>query len=424
MKKGAIFIAGFLVFALPASAELSKAQLWAISLTGIMTEVNRSYRNSLNTLALDERGRNNNRGTLSRDWGITTREGLLENLDNLERGLHSASFREIQGIVFEVSLAASEYEVMNILNKYTWDQTKINRFNYVWNNWDEYHSRTIKAWDLGRAVSLCRWGYGAGFITEKEAWDRIIRIAKLIQPLYNSWEEYGYDYYMGRLFWASGSRSEDSYLAPTESVYRRLMDSYWNWLEWNIDLDQSEPDSAPVGTRRFFPPDDNDGKLQFRTVDPALYNRWTWNYFPNPNPDPSVYEGRIKKISGHDDFGYGLIFCVDDSDSSNIRFYRLFISVGGRFTIGKRSREGYTSLLGWRDSALLERGFNVYNTIRVERTEFDSGASFRVYINGEYAAAFHDDNPINGVKAGLAVSLNIMEMEQFPHIPVDVRLDY
>ena len=424
MKKYVVFTAVFLFLNALLSAELTKAQLWAISLTGIMTEVNRSYRNTLNTLALDERGINNNRGTLSRDWEITTREGLLENLDILERGGHAASFREIQEIVFEINKAATEYEVINILNRNTWDQTKLNRFNYIWNNWGQYQSRTIKAWDLGRSISLCRWGYGAGFITEDEAWERIVYIAKLIQPLYNSWEEYGYDYFMGRLFWASGSRSEESYLAATEPIYRKLLDSYWSWLKWDIDLDEPEPTALPVNTRRFFEPDDNDGVLQFRTVDPDMYDKWIWNSLPNHNSDPNIYEGRVKKISGNDDYGFGIVFCVDDTDRNDVMFYRIFISVNGRFTIGKRTKNTYTSLVSWRDSSFLYTGFNVYNTLRVERTDYENGVAFRLFINGNLAAAFNDDNPVNGSKAGLAVSVNVMEKEQFPHIPVDVRLDY
>ncbi|MDR2176588.1 MAG: DUF1266 domain-containing protein, partial [Treponema sp.] len=71
-------------------------------------------------------------------------------------------------------------------------------------NWNIFNDRNILAWDLGRNIALCRWGYDVGFLSEEEAWEKIMYYAKLIQPLYKSWEEYGYDYYMGRVFWASG----------------------------------------------------------------------------------------------------------------------------------------------------------------------------------------------------------------------------
>ena len=64
--------------------------------------------------------------------------------------------------------------------------------------------------------------------------------AKKIQPLYSSWEDYGFDYYMGRVFWASGFGRELEYLFQTEEIYKKLIgeDGYWNSLEWDIDLNE------------------------------------------------------------------------------------------------------------------------------------------------------------------------------------------
>ena len=422
LKKYYLFVTILFVFNCSLFSELTKAQTWAISLTGIMTELNRSNRSSLNASAMDERGRNTWVEVLRRDWGITTREELLGMLDSLEYGGHAASFREIQGILNEVNGARNESEIIAIMTKYEWDQTKINRFNYIFNNWNRYNNRTIKAWDLGRSISLCRWGFNVGFITEDEAWKKIFHYARIIQSLYNSWEEYGYDYFMGRLFWASGFREEESYFARTETVYRQLLNSYWSWIDWHIDLDQSETTVIPVKTIRFLKPDDNDGTAQYSTNDPALYNKWPYSYSPNPNPDPNIYECRIKKISGNNSYGFGILFCVDDADRNNINFYRFFITLNGTFTIAKRIGNNWAPTpVSWRNSSFINTGYNEYNTLRVERVDNEKNATFRIFINDNLAAAFNDDNPINGSKAGLVVSVNIMEMEQFPYIPVDVR---
>jgi len=404
-------------------AELTKAQLWAISLPGILTEVREGYRNSLNDKAMNESGRNSVLGTLSRDWGITTREELFEMLDSLENGGHEASFMEIQEILYEIAKAGDYRKAMQvILYGYQWDQVKWNRFRYVFNNWEKYQNVTLKAWDLGRSVSLCRWGYNAGFLTEGEAWKRIFHIARIIQPLYSSWEEYGYDYFMGRLFWASGSGQEESYLARTEPIYGRLLNSYWGWLDWNTDLDADE-DDVPIIERYFLPPVDNDGTAQYLTNNSAMYNRYTWSAIPNPNPN--VYECKVKKISGNDDYGYGMVFCFDDSDSGNISYYRFFINVNGRFAIAKRTDNSWTNdPVRWTTSSFLNTGYGVYNTLRVEKTNNGNSATFRIFINDNLAASFNDNSPLNGNKIGPVVSVNIMEMEQFPHIPVDVRFEY
>jgi hypothetical protein len=425
MKKYALFITIFLTINSLLSAELTRAQMWAISLTGIMTEINSSNLNTLHASTMDERGRNTWLTVLRRDWGITTREQLLEMLDSLENGGHAASFREIQDIIHEINGARNDYEVRAILLKFSWDQTKLNRFNYIWNNWHQYHNRTIKAWDLGRCISLCRWGYNVGFITEKEAWDKIFHFANLIQPLYNSWEEYGYDYYMGRIFWASGFREEESYLASTEPVYRRLLSTYWSgWLDWHIDLEEPET-AVPVNTIHYLRPADNDGTIQYRTNDSALSNRGEYTYMPNPNADPNVYECRVKKISGNDTSSFGILFCVDDTDRNNVSYYHFTITVSGTFSV--RKLVGFhwvTSPVGWRDSSFIYTGYNVYNTLRVERTDTVNGATFRIYINGNLAAIFDDANPINASRTGLVTMVGRVDIELFPYIPVDVRFEF
>jgi hypothetical protein len=205
-------------------------------------------------------------------------------------------------------------------------------------------------------------------------------------------------------------------------VYRQLLNSYWSWIDWNIDLNKRET-TLPVKTIRFMKPDDKDGTLQYMTNDPSTYNKAYHNYSLNPNADPNVYECRVKKISGDDDYGFGILFCVDDTDKNNPSYYRLFITAKGMFTVAKRIGNTWATAapVSWRYSTFIETGFNAYNTIKVERIGNERNASFRIFINGSLAAVFNDDNPINGNKAGVVVSVNIMEKEQFPYIPVDVR---
>jgi len=425
MKKYLLLVMGFFVCGHFLFAELKKAQMWAISLTGIMSEINSSYRNSLNTSAMDEGGKNSILELLRRDWGITTRVELLETLTSLEYRGHTASLSEIQKIRNEIIEARSESDLGAVFSKYEWDQTKFNRFKYISANWERYHNRTIRAWDLGRSISLCRWGYNVGFINEEEAWEKIFHIAKIIQPLYNSWEEYGYDYFIGRLFWASGFGEEQAYFASTEPVYKRLLNSYWSWIDWNIDLDLPETSEIPVSTVRFLKPDDNDGTLQFRTNDPASYDTWYHNYRQNPNAAMNTYEYWVKKKSGNATSGFGILFCVDNSDSGNTSYYRFFITVNGRFIISKRTGSTWaTDPISWRDSPFLNTGYDVYNKLRVERVDNKTNTTFNIFINDNLAASFNDDNPINGSRIGLGASASIMEREQFPYIPVDVRFDF
>ena len=59
----------------------------------------------------------------------------------------------------------------------------------------------ISAWDFGRYISVCRMGYMAGWLTEDEAWARIMPVARMLQASFSSWSDYAFDYVMGREFW-------------------------------------------------------------------------------------------------------------------------------------------------------------------------------------------------------------------------------
>ena len=242
MKK--IFFGLLFVFLcnLLAAVDLTQKQRWAIALTGIMSEINRSSHTTLNSSALNNRNRNIWLEVLRRDWGINNKNELLETLNLMENEGHSSSLRLVKQILTEevVSMTVREEDILVSTkeNKYELTPRRYNYLYFTYSNWDKFRNRTILAWDLGRNIALCRWGYDTGFFTEEEAWEKIFYYAKLIQQLYNSWEEYGYDYYMGRVFWASGFGEAERYDTQTYPIYQRLIDrnGLWHNLEWNIDL--------------------------------------------------------------------------------------------------------------------------------------------------------------------------------------------
>lgn len=63
--------------------------------------------------------------------------------------------------------------------------------------------RSLRAWDLGRLITLTRWTYGAGYITETEAWEKILPLAEVIYSLYHSREDYLTSYLGGRGFFGA-----------------------------------------------------------------------------------------------------------------------------------------------------------------------------------------------------------------------------
>jgi hypothetical protein len=406
-------------------AELTKEQFWALSLAGIMTEMHRVNRNALNPDEINERNINRWLETLRRDWGVNNREELLQILDSTENSGHASALNYIRQIIGEAM--NQNFSVFDIYNRYQLNQRYYNYLKFTILNWNLLKNRTILAWDLGRNISLCRWGYEVGFLTENEAWEKIMYYARKIQLFYDSWNEYGFDYYLGRMFFASGSGEEIYFMLQTDPLYKKLVTSFWNYMDWYTNLTSSaaEINNIAVETIRYKKPADNDGVLQFRTNDSGFSNKWMPHYMDNPGTDQNIVQCSVKKISGDDDYGYGIFFCVDNSDVDSISLYRLFITVNGRFTVQKMSDGKWLNPpVNWRDSPFLNKGYNVYNNIKVEKTDNDGNVTFNVYFNDNFSVKFNDDTPLSGTRVGLVTSVNVSEKEMFPYIPVDVRFDY
>ncbi len=218
--------------------KLSEARKWAIALTGIMTEVNNDTHFTLNSDIMNEQNRKDYTNMLSRDWGIKSREDLLMTIDRMEKNGHANSLENIKSIIGELS--GDDFSIFQIYNKYRLSQKQYNYLKFTLANFSLFKNRSILVWDYGRIIALCRWGYDCGYLTKEEAWEKIMYYAKKIQPMYSSWADYGFDYYMGRVFWASGFGKELEYLLQTEQVYKKLVsgNGYWSSLEWSTNLNE------------------------------------------------------------------------------------------------------------------------------------------------------------------------------------------
>jgi hypothetical protein len=216
-------------------AELNEARRWAIALSGIMTELHHASHETLNFRELNGVNKKNYLDLLSRDWGITTREELLETITVTELNGSAAALGFIKKIIAE----NTDYSFITVFNQFQLTARQYNYLKFAAVNWEHYYNRSILAWDLGRIIALCRWGYEVGFLGEEEAWEKIMYYARKIQSLYSSWAEYGLDYFFGRIFWASGSGSEMDYFLTTDEVYQRLLSEggHWSNLNWQVDPD-------------------------------------------------------------------------------------------------------------------------------------------------------------------------------------------
>jgi hypothetical protein len=224
----------------PARDKLPKNRLWALALTGFLTTANGGQHDLLGFDDLTEKNKQVHLELLRRDWGVNNREELLETIHKTESDGHAAALKYIKQIIRETVNEKGEFTIITVFNKYRLSSRYYNYLKFTVINWNRFGGRTILAWDLGRAAALCRWGYSAGFLTESETWEKIMDLARKVQLMYQSWDEFGYDYYMGRVFWASGFGDDMNYLIQTDKLYKTLTDEhgYWKNFEWNIDLSE------------------------------------------------------------------------------------------------------------------------------------------------------------------------------------------
>ncbi|MDR1389946.1 MAG: DUF1266 domain-containing protein [Treponema sp.] len=222
----------------PPMEKLPENRLWALALTGFLTIANNGQHDLLGFDDINENNRNSYLELLRRDWSINNREELSEAIQRTENDGHAAALRFIKQIIQEIMDERSDFSIVTVFNKYHLSPRYYNYLKFTVINWNQFNNRTILAWDLGRTIALCRWGYIVGFLTEEEAWEKIMELAGRIQTTYRSWEEFGYDYYMGRVFWASGFGDDIDYLVKTDKLYKDLTgeDGYWKNFEWRADL--------------------------------------------------------------------------------------------------------------------------------------------------------------------------------------------
>lgn len=167
-----------------------------------------------------------------------------------------------------------------------------------------------------------------------------------------------------------------------------------------------------------------EGFYRFTTAHKAYYGRnyWLWNHDVEVKPMDYV-ETTVKKVSGSEKAGYGIVFCLQKDDWHC--FYRLLINTKGQFSLAKKNGEGknaYQLLLDWEKSKHIKKGYNTENTLKVVRNSRYSPPRFEIYFNNDQEAAYHfKDSYFAGGYFGFYVQIGSSEDEDFPDAPVDVR---
>jgi hypothetical protein len=176
------------------------------------------------------------RGMLADSWDVHDRGELLETLDNLQSGEngHRATFWTLRHMLLEAKM---ENYFKVITEASAGDDASARKF-IVATHLAPLRNQTlpITAWDFGRYINLCRWGVDAGWITEQEAWSRILPAARLLQASYSSWDEFAADYLLGRNFWNPGTGKDNNTIRYRITLLKLPPKGLWSTIPWGQSL--------------------------------------------------------------------------------------------------------------------------------------------------------------------------------------------
>jgi hypothetical protein len=214
---------------------LSPAQEWAVATSAILWERNKDRHDVLGIQVQTPENDQRANKILSDWWGVTNKETLLRTMRSLQKGGHRRQFEQL-GVEVE---SLSEDQFQQRLTAAKGNEQGYRDLQLVREHYKKLGPKSLLAWDYGRYVALARWGYQAGFLTETEAWELIMPAARKLQKTYDSWEDFGKTYLIGREFWSVEQTKLNGQLYS--NGYKKLLTeprSPWNRHPWNTELGQ------------------------------------------------------------------------------------------------------------------------------------------------------------------------------------------
>lgn len=134
------------------------------------------------------------REELEKNWGVDSRETLLETVNGILELGHDKDFRDAAKEVRYLSNREIERRAKSLseVDQYMWPRTKA--------LWDKWTSRGIRAWDLCRCAALVEWGYTAGYVTYGEALELLESAVQELRKKFESWDEV-YENFLDGYYW-------------------------------------------------------------------------------------------------------------------------------------------------------------------------------------------------------------------------------
>ncbi len=236
LKAMVIIAYTIITFALPqptnAADIIPNNKAWTLALGAVINRQNHGDSIYLGGFQQNEKSKERAKMILSKWWGVESTEDLLFTLSWLKLQGHRKEYNEIKTALNKMS----ESQLRQLKEQLSNTPELLSKLEHVLATKDSLGEAGILAWDMGRFVNVCGWGYLAGYINEKGTWQMLRPLAKDIQRKFNSWEQYSKSYLAGREFWSSDETKNKEIRSIIDSLLNDS-DSPWNLHPWSTNLD-------------------------------------------------------------------------------------------------------------------------------------------------------------------------------------------
>ena len=215
--------------------ELTSAQKWMINAGAILADENQMPNNELHAFDPCNHDKVNSViRVLSKDWGVVNIDGLMAIVKNFlkNKGGNNSSFCDARNYWSRFPSQQAFYSMQH----YGDDQQS--DIHLALTHGHSVGPAGILSYDLARCVPMLRNAYSLSWISEEEMWKHLKIISIKLQQSYQSWEQAGIAYIVGRLFWAKAGLSESTCNDYFGMLKRILInpEHAWNTVDWDTPL--------------------------------------------------------------------------------------------------------------------------------------------------------------------------------------------
>jgi TPR repeat protein len=208
------------------------ARYWALAVSALLVEMNHGQHERLGTFSRDhEKYRRNIAWLMFNSWGISSRADLFEKLEGLQTRGHRSQFDAIAA-----ALEAEKNGDRNPIQRLRRQGVSAYRINLVKKEASRLKSRSLLGFDYSRYVTLCRWGYLVGYLSEEEAWERIMAAARILRKTFDSWEDLSNNYLVGRRFLSVSMTADSEAFSEKASIMLINRNYPWKECPWEVDI--------------------------------------------------------------------------------------------------------------------------------------------------------------------------------------------